>query len=216
MKVFKTVVFILMISSLLHAKISVKQDSRNFDYLQFLDENLTGTIEVLSTFNSTLDKLPADIKGVNAFSQFLMSLTMECSNLKKEIATSYQLSFTEREELIRVLISSLNPEIKWFPFEISREQDEQNQQIAQIMQGRFREQISHLRQQIFKEEAGILEAKTFYKYFFYLHSQHFMYKLMMDFLEPSENLSRENRDYLIKMVRAIEDDLMNEKPPKGD
>jgi len=216
MKVFKTLIFVFLFSSLLQAKVSIQQDSNNFDYLQYLDENLTGTIEVLSAFNNTLFSLSTEIKGVNAFSQFLMNLTMECSNLKKEIANSYQLSSTDREELIRILISSLNPEIKWYPFEIDKEQDEQNRQIAHIMKGRFREQIARLRQQIFKEEAGILEAKTFYKYFFFLHSQHFMYQLMMDFLEPSENLSRDNRDYLIKMVRAIEDDLMNEKPPKGE
>ncbi|MCF7793237.1 MAG: hypothetical protein K9N09_05435 [Candidatus Cloacimonetes bacterium] len=205
---------LLSLTCFLFAGVSSQQDKKNIEYLQMLDKNITGTIEVLSTFNDALDAIPFEVTGMNAFSQFLMELTMECSNIKKDISDSYELSRNDREEMIYVLISSLNPEVKRLPFDISKQRDYQNKQIALVMRGRIKKHILETQKKIFTEEAAVLESKTFNKYFFNLHSQHFMYQLMMDYLEPSEKLSKENRDFLITMVQAVEDDLMEGKPPQ--
>lgn len=209
MKSYLTFFIVLLLSINCAAKIEPEQDGRNLEYLQILDQNINGTIKILTAFNDNLDKIPTDITGTNTFSQFLMELTLECSNLKKQILESNELNANEREELIKLLVSTLHPDINWFPYVINQDKDEQNKQIALIMRRRIKEHIITTQKKIFEEEKGILESKTFHKYFFSLHSQHFMYQLLMDFLEPSDKLSKDNRDYLIKVVRAVEDDMMS-------
>lgn len=184
--------------------ISTAQDQNNKDYLDQLDRNISGTIQVLSSFNEMLENLPEQIAGTDAFSQFLMELTLECSGIKKQIARSEALTAGEREELINLLILNLNPEVKWFPVLISEEEDEQNKQMIKIMLRRIIGHVLALQKEILREEEGILASGTFHKYFFSLHSRHFMFQLLLDFLEPSDDLSPKNRDFLIRMVRRIE------------
>jgi hypothetical protein len=195
------------------AQISRAQDNK--EYLLQLDRNISGTIEVMTTFNETLINLPDHIKGKTAFSVFLMEMTMECGGIKKDISLSWDFSAVDREEMIRNLIANLNPEVPWFPYYINNDKDRQNRELTVILKKRLIEHVLAVQKEIMRQEAGILESGSFHKYFFHLHSEHFMYQLLLDFIEPADYLSADNRDYLIKMVRHIEDSLIKAKSEIG-
>ncbi len=211
MKRFLILTFIILITTICSAEIDIVQDELNREYLLLLDQSITGTIEVLSAYNEMLMNVPDLVTGKNPFANLLMDYTLDCSSIRNEIADSEDLSAPEREILIRLLINMINQEVKWIPVDIGFEKDQENREIARIMGIRFKKHIIDLQKEILLEEAGIVESGTFHKYFFNLHSQHFMYLLMMDFLEPSGKLSRENRDFLLKMVRYIEAEMMSKK-----
>jgi hypothetical protein len=146
-----------------------------------------------------------------------MELTLECSNIKKNISSASEMTAEEREIQIQEMIESLNPSVEYLPFYIDNSKDQQNRELIKIMQNRLIEHVLELQKKILAEEKGIIESETFNKYFFNLHSRHFMYQLLLDFLDPSDKLSRDNRNYLLSMTRALEDLLMEEEmPSKGD
>ena len=203
-KIFLIIITLISLNAFA-AKVSSQQNKLNKEYLTLLDLNIGGTIKLLSSFNTILDSLPDQITGTQLFSGFLMDLTLECGNLKKHIALTETMKSAEREEMIQVLIATLNPDIEYLPYSVSKEQDEQNRQILAAMHIRFKNRLFALQKEILREETLILESGTFNKYFFNLHSQHFMYELLMDFIEPSGNLSRENRNYLIQMATQLEE-----------
>lgn len=210
----KTLLLFLMLSAVTcFAQISRAQNNK--EYLLQLDRNISGTIQVLTTFNKTLDNLPDHIKGKTAFSVFLMEMTMECGGIKKDISSSRDFSAADREEMIRNLIANLNPEVPWFPYYINKDKDGQNRELTVILKKRLIDHVLAVQKEIMQQEAGIMESGSFHKYFFHLHSEHFMYQLLLDFIEPAEHLSADNRDYLIKMVRHIEDSLIKAKSEIG-
>jgi len=191
--------------------ISKKQNKLNDEYLQELDLSLIKTIDLLAVFNETSKKIPETVTGVNIYRKFLMEMTLECSNIRQKIAGSEKKNSMEREILIQMLISSLKPDVQFLPTPIDDKKDSQNKQLLEIMNTRIQKHISVLRKSILDEEKGVLESGTFNKYFLDLHSKHFMYILLLDFLKPVEKLSKENRAYLLIMVREIEDFLIEEK-----
>lgn len=215
-KIKLIVVFCLIFSFMLFPKekISQHQDENNSSYLQQLDANINGTLQILTAFNTAANKMPDLVTGLDIYSKFLMELTLECSNLKNSIAVSAEMTAEEREILIQDLIASLNPSVKFLPFFIDDKKDEQNRELMQIMHKRVIEHVVDLQKKILQEEKGIIESKTFNKYFFNLHSQHFLYQLLLDFMEPADKLSRDNRDYLLKMTRELEDMMLEENDIK--
>ncbi len=206
------IVFVyLSVNLIADEEISKQQNKLNIEYLEQLDANINGTLKILTAFNTSANKMPDLITGLELFSQFLMELTLECSNLKKNMAESQDLEPMDREILIQMLISTLNPDIKLIPYYIDQSKDDQNREMMKIMHARIVEHIVNLQKKILQEEQGIVESETFNKYFFNLHSQHFVYQLLLDYMEPSEKLSKDNRNYLVKMVRTLEDILIEKK-----
>ncbi|MFC1898588.1 hypothetical protein ACFLYJ_03345 [Candidatus Cloacimonadota bacterium] len=218
MKTTKIIISILIVLTTLNLsaqeKISNQQNKNNLEYLEQLDANLTGTIQMLQAFNKSATIMPDFIDGANLYSQFLMERTMDCSNLKKNIADSQDLEPMDREIVIELLISFLNPDVKLLPFQIDEDKDLQNRALIKVMHKRIVDQVVDLQKKILNEEQGIVESETFNKYFFNLHSQHFVYQLLLDFMEPSEKLSKDNRNYLLTMIRTLEDMMMDEKIPE--
>ncbi len=192
-------------------QISKKQDKLNKNYLIELDNNLTQTINIFTVFNDTANKIPDSITGIGTYKKFLMEMTLECSNIKRNIQNSKEESNMEREIFIQTMISSLKPGVQFLPVVIDNKKDHANRELLDIFFRQIQKHLSVLRKSILKEEKGVKESGTFNKYFLDLHSRHFIYLLTCNFIEPSENLSRENRDFLLKVVRNIEDSLMKEE-----
>lgn len=192
-------------------QISKGQDELNKNYLIELDANLTQTIKILTAFNDTANKIPDSITGLGTYKKFLMEMTLECSNIKRNIQTSKEESSMEREVFIQTLISSLKPDVQFLPVIIDNKKDDTNRELMDIFFQRIQKHLSDLRKSILEEEKGVMESGTFNKYFLDLHSRHFIYLLTCNLIEPSESLSRENRDFLIKIIRNIEESLMEEE-----
>ena len=73
--------------------------------------------------------------------------------------------------------------------------------------------MKDIRKEIIIEEEKIIEIKTFDQYFFHLHSQQFIYQLVLNFLKPSDHLSRSNRAFLIRVAAEIEYNIINTEVP---
>ncbi|MDO9577325.1 MAG: hypothetical protein Q7J16_05530 [Candidatus Cloacimonadales bacterium] len=214
-KIIFILILILCVSVIFgQEEISKKQNKKNIEYLEQIDANINGTLRLLTAFNESANKMPDLITGLDIFSQFLMELTLECSNLKKNIAESQDLKPMNREILIQMLISTLNPDMKFVPFYIDKDKDAQNREMMKVMHAGIVDKVVDLQKKILQEEQGIIESETFNKYFFNLHSQHFIYQLLLDFVEPSEKLSKDNRNYLLKMIDELDAMMQEEKSDK--
>ncbi len=200
----------IVFSNLLFSEndISKKQNKLNEEYLQELDSNLIETIDLLAVFNETSKKIPETVTGVSVYRKFLLEMTLECSNIRQKIADSEKKNSIRHEILIQMLISGLKPDVQFLPVPIGNKKDLQNKQLLEIMNERIQKHVTTLRKSILYEEKVILESGTFNKYFLDLHSKHFMYILLLDFLKPGKKLSKENRAYLLIMVKEIEGSLL--------
>ena len=192
-------------------QISRKQNDLNNKYLIELDNNLTQTINILTVFNDTANKIPDSITGLGTYKKFLMDMTLECSNLKRNIQNSKEESNMEREIFIQSLISSLKPDVQFLPVIIDNKKDDTNRKLMNVFLKRIQKHLSVLRKSILEEEKGVKESGIFNKYFLDLHSRHFIYLLTCNFIEPSGSLSRENRNFLLRIIRNMEDSLMEEQ-----
>ncbi len=210
-KIYLSLIILSLCLSASAEQVSKKQDKLNKNYLIELDNNLTQTINIFTVFNDTANKIPDSITGIGTYKKFLMEMTLECSNIKRNIQNSKEESSMEREILIQMLISSLKPDIQFMPVIIDNKKDDANRELMDIFFQRIQKHLSVLRKSILEEEKEVMESGTFNKYFLDLHSRHFIYLLTCNFIEPSESLSRENRDFLLKVVRNIENSLMEEK-----
>lgn len=194
----------LTISAIADTKISLEQNMLNREYLVEVDNNITATLDLLTAFNNTLNKMPEYIEGSRLFSKFLMEMTMECSGMRNSIKESLTANAEERDLLIQILIANLNPGVELFSSEIDSAQDDLNKEEIAAIQKTMKFAINELQKKIIVQEKGIVESKTFNKYFFNLHTQHLMYQLSLNFAEPSDKLSRENRFYLLQVIREIQ------------
>jgi hypothetical protein len=208
-------VFIMLTFNMFGSEtISKQQNENNIEFLKQLDANINGTLRILAAFNETTNKMPDLITGLELFSRFLMERTLDCSNLKKNIIDSKEMDPEDRETLIQILITTLNPEIKFLPFQITDDVDKRNREAMKVLHAGIVDHVIDLQKIIIQEEQGIIESETFNKHFFNLHSQHFVYQLLLDFMEPSQNLSKENRNYLLEMARALEEIMLEENIKK--
>ena len=192
-------------------KISTKQDILNREYLMEVDENITSTIDLLAAFNNTLKQMPEDIEGSLLFSNFLMEMTMECGSMRKSISESRAIGSSETHLLIIQLISNLNPGIELKTSEIDEKEDILNKDKIAVQEKKMRFIVVELQKRIISEEKGIIKSKTFNKHFFNLHTQHYVFQLLLDFMEPSEKLSRENRNFLLSIARTLDNLMLGEK-----
>ena len=69
-------------------------------------------------------------------------------------------------------------------------------------------QLNTLLKEIMNEEKIVMENKIITLNYYRLHTHHFLFSLLSDFVEPSEYLSNNNREYLVLVTKAIEKSIL--------
>ena len=212
----KKIVVIIFLATIfigLNAEISKTQNNMNLIFLRELDSNLLETIKIMDAYNQAMNNIPYDVLGTEHYQKFLMEMTMICMNLRNEISSSIELNSEQRELFIQELISSIKPDVKIVSESITKQQDMQGKQFSKLFIQKINTHLKDIRKEIIAEEEKIMESKTFDQYYFHLHSQQFIYQLIMDFLKPSEHLSKSNRAFLIRIAAEIEYSIINSEEP---
>ena len=211
----KIIVTILLVTMFigLSAEISKTQNNMNLIFLRELDAKLLDTIKIMDAYNQVTKNIPFEVLGTERYQQFLMEMTMICMNLRNDISSSVELNSEKREMFIYELIGSLKPDVKSISEPITEQQDLQGKQLSKLIEKKISKYLIDLRKEIIFEEEKIMKSKTFDQYHFHLHSQHFMYQLVISFLHPSQYLSRTNRAFLIRVASEIEYSIINSKGP---
>jgi len=203
----------LLIFISVNAEINKVQNKKNIQYMNELDNNLVDAIKILDAFNKSTDKIPYDIIGIDRYQKFLMEMAMICMNLRNDITDSTQLNFEQRESFVHDMISSLKPDVETVPVNITEKQNEQGIEYCRLFTKRINSYLIKILKDIVKEEEAIMETRTFTQHYFHLHSQQFMYQLVISFLKPSDYLSKENRAFLIRVISEIEYNISNSPDP---
>ncbi|MCD6176589.1 MAG: hypothetical protein J7K29_01990 [Candidatus Cloacimonetes bacterium] len=212
----KLIITIILITIFigLNAEISKTQNNMNLIFLRELDSNLVETIKIMDVYNQATNNISYDVLGIEHYQQFLMEMTMICMNLRNDISDSVELNSEQRELFIQELISSIKPDVKIISESITKQQDMQGKKFSELFEKKINTHLKDIRKEIIIEEEKIIESKTFDQYYFHLHSQHFIYHLLMDFLKPSEHLSKLNRAFLIRVAAEIEYNIINSPEPE--
>ena len=197
----------------LNAEITKTQNNMNLIFLRELDSNLLETIKIMDAYNQATDNIPYEVLGIERYQKFLMEMTMICMNLRNDITSSIELNSEQREVFVKELISSLKPDVKSITESITKQQDLQGKRFCKLLKQKINNHLKDIRKEIIIEEETIIESKTFDQYFFHLHSQHFIYQLILNFLKPSDHLSRSNRAFLIRVAAEIEYNIINTEVP---
>ena len=190
-------------------KVTEKQDALNKKYLILLAENIISTIDMLSTFNETSHYIGESVENGDQYKSFLLEMTLECSNLIEKIRDAEDMQKLEREMQIRALIVTLKPDIEYKSVKISKSENTKNKvYLADVIENLNR-QIKTLLNGIMKEEKDIIESRSLTLNYLRLHSFHFLFSLLLDFIEPGLNLSKTNRDYLVRVTKSIDVSLQH-------
>ena len=211
----KLIITILLLGMLLslHAEISKTQNNKNLKFLRQLDSNILETIKMMDAYNKASNNIPFDVLGIEHYQKYLMEMTMICMNLRNDISSSVELNSKQREIFIQELINSIKPDVKRISESISEKQDKQGRQLCELLRQKINAHLKEIRKEIIIEEEKIIKSKTFDQYYFHLHSQQYIYHLIMNFLKPSEHLSRSNRAFLIRVAAEIEYNIINSQGP---
>jgi hypothetical protein len=185
-----------------------KQDKNNIAYIDEIDMNIDDTIELIGIFNDIANNMSNSVKGANEFSQYLMGLTLECSSMRKIISESIDLDDLEREWTIRIIWDFLKPHDIELISPISAKADKQNRIVLNELYTIYQDKINHLRKGILDEEKIIKKNNTITTRYLALHNSHFMYHLILGFIENHHYLSRSNRQYLINLIDAVEEAII--------
>ena len=213
---FKKIVITIILATIfigLNGEISKTQNNMNLIFLRELDSNLLETIKIMDAYNQASNNIPYEVLGTERYQKFLMEMTMICMNLRNEISNSFELNSVQREIFVQDLISSIKSDVKLISESITKQQDLQGKRFSKLFIQRINAHLKDIRKEIIIEEEKIIESKTFDQYYFHLHSQQFIYHLIMDFLKPSEHLSRSNRAFLIRVAAEIEYNILNSQGP---
>ncbi len=212
----KKIVLIFLLATIfigLNAEITKTQNNMNLIFLRELDSNLLESIKIMDAYNQATDNIPYEVLGLEKYQKFLMEMTMICMNLRNDITSSIELNSEQREVFVKDLISSLKPDVKSITESITKQQDLQGKQFCRLLKQKINTHLKDIRKEIIIEEEKIIESKTFDQYFFHLHSQQFIYQLVLNFLKPSDHLSRTNRAFLIRVAAEIEYNIINTEVP---
>ena len=208
----KKIVIIIFLATIfigLSAEITKTQNNMNLIFLRELNSNLLDTIKMMDAYNKASDNVPYEVLGTEKYKKFLMEMTMICMNLRNDISSSIELNFEQREIFVQELISSIKPDVKIISESIMKQQDLQGVQFGKLFMQRINSHLKDIRKEIITEEEKIMESKTFDQYYFHLHSQQFIYQLIMDFMQPFEHLSKKNRAFIIRIAAEIEYKITN-------
>jgi len=206
-------VFLATIFIGLNAEVTKTHNNMNLIYLREVDTNLLETIKVMDVYNKATENIPYDVLGIERYQKFLMEMTMICMNLRNDISKSVKLNSEQREIFVQDLISSIKPDVEIISEPISNQQDLQGIRFSKLFMQRINKNLNELGKEIIAAEGKIIESRTFDQYYFHLHSQQFMYHLLLDFLRPSENLSKTNRAFLVRIAAEIEHNIINSEGP---
>ena len=206
-------IFLATIFIGLNAEISKTHNNMNLIFLRELDTNLLETIKVMDAYNKATDNIPYDVLGIERYQKFLMEMTMICMNLRNGISNSGELNSEQREVFIQDLISSIKPDVEIISEPIDHQQDLQGLHFSKLFMQRINKHLNELGKEIIMVEGKIIESRTFDQYYFHLHSQQFIYHLLLDFLRPSESLSKANRAFLVRIAAEIEHNITNSGEP---
>jgi hypothetical protein len=189
--------------------ITQEQDESNKKYLILLNDNLITTIDMLQIFNDKGQEIYLIEQG-DIYNSFLFDLTMQCSNLIDKIRQAETFGALERELQIRALIATIKADVEYYERTISDELQEQNSIYLMNVEKNLQAQTSSVLQAIIKEEQVILEKGEVTNNYFRLHTHHFIFSLLSDFIIPSDYLSRRNEDYLVQIVQSVDAAMQKE------
>jgi hypothetical protein len=203
---------LMLVNSIFPQNISEEQNIKNKQYLVNLELNVLETIDIMAMFNDASKQLPEDtINGINTYRQFLFDMTMECSNIRNDVKLSKGMSPNEREEHIAMMIANIRPEVIYTHKQIDNSQDLKNRETINELHERIKKYIPFLQNEIIKSDISVIENKSISKYYMNIHSQHFMFQLLSDYIANSDKLSHNNREYLLKIALSIENVLVPDK-----
>ena len=189
----------------------ISEEVNNSLYLENLDAEISELIELLTTFNSIANNLPDKIAGVNVYKNFLMDITLECSNIRKQIAESEDGSANERELIIKNIIKSIKANVNFVPVPISDEQAKKNFIYLEIYYNRFEHIIISILKSLLDEERKIVESNSITKIYLDLHTRHFLLSLINSFVKNSKDISNKNQFLLLKIAQEIDSELHSKK-----
>ena len=199
----------MLVYSIFPQNISDEQNIRNKQYLVNLDLNVLETIDIMVMFNDASKNLPEDtINGIITYRKFLLDMTMECGNIRKDIKLSKDMSPIEREKHIAMMFATIKPDVIYVHKKINNSQDLTNRETINKLHERIKKYIPFLQKEILKGEKAVIENSSFSKYYMNIHSQHFMFQLLSDYIANSDKLSYNNREYLLKIALSIESALV--------
>ena len=203
---------IMLINFLYSKNVSDEQNIKNKQYLVNLELNVLETIDIMVMFNDASKQLPDDtINGINTYQQFLFDMTMECSNIRNDIKLSRDMSPIKREEHIAMMFATIRPEVIYTYKEIDNSHDLKNRETINELHKRIKKYIPFLQNEIIKSDISVIENKSISKYYMNIHSQHFMFQLLSDYIANSDKLSHNNLEYLLKIALSIEKALVPDK-----
>ncbi len=204
--------YFILVNSINSQNISEEQNIKNKQYLVNLDLNVLETIDIMVMFNDASKQLPDDtINGIYTYQKFLFDMTMECSNIRNDIKLSKVMTSNEREEHIAMMFATIRPEVIYTYKEIDNSHDLKNHETINELHERIKKYITFLQNEIIKSDKSVIENKSISKYFMNIHSQHFMFQLLSDYIVNSDKLSDNNLEYLLKIALSIENALVPDK-----
>lgn len=183
------------------------QNSKNKKYLILLDEDLISTIEMLDAFHQKSQIIYQDIEHGQDYDQFLMTMTMECSNLIENIRNTEGFSANEIEMQIQKLIATIKPDVEFSEDIIQEEENNTNKTYLEDVESNLNMQKKQLFQFIVNEEEKILAEGVIDNNYMRLHSHNFLFSLILNFIEPEQYLSKKNRNYLVDIVKSVDESL---------
>jgi len=187
--------------------ISEEQDSQNKKYLILLNDNIITTIQVLEAFNEQASEIYL-IQNGEYYNAFLMDMAMQCSNLINEIRNAELMSELEREMQIRALLATIKPDVEFTASEVDSSTEDQS--YLESVNLNLTDQIISIQKALLSEEETILEKGEVTQNYLRLHTHYFLFSLILDFIEPSEYLGKLNLNYLVRIVRSVDEALPKE------
>jgi len=209
MKVRSIIIVIFLLGIFLHATDTVVDDvqnSRNQKFLILLNDNLLSTIQMMEAFNEQASEIYL-IENGEVYNGFLMDMTMQCSNLIGGIRQAETMTDEMREKQITALLASIKPDVQFIEQEPDNEILQNTHSYLDSVNINLNDQLATLFKLILEEEKNVLNIGRVTQNYLRLHSHHFLFSLIIDFIEPADRLSPLNAVYLADIVRSVDSSL---------
>lgn len=193
----------IVVSSLLSAKITPKQDENNIKFLKNLDVNFIETIKLISAYNNMANKVSSKVERLGTYRRFLMDITIETGKLRETIKSTLKTNAYTKEILIRDMIISIKSDTKFYEKRISNKRDKKNKEYLGKAIIEYLKNVENIRKNMITEEKKIIEDGKFTKKYFALHSANYLYMLLIDFIKVNNYLTPKNREYLVDIVKTV-------------
>jgi hypothetical protein len=195
---------IFFASALVSQSISEKEDLENKVYLSALDKNVLNTVELLDAFKTGMKKMQENkYDKVEYYKSFLEDVSNECFLIRDNIFNSVNMQPEQRSEVVKDVIKSLKPDVIYENKYIPAQQDRENSDYLDRISVKLMKKVNETLQNITKEEENIKKNEAISREYLKLHSQHFMYSMLLNYITPSEHLNKRNRNFLVKVAKEI-------------